>query len=1142
MWSQPIVRIWGKNGKVSGAGVLALPGYVVTCAHVVCKALGLDIDASVKLGETVKLDFPFADLEGQGVGGFEGVGSLVAFAPLRVEAEYARRPSDLAVISVRFKSTGPTPCILSSKAVESGSQVSAYGFPPSIPAGSLATGTVQAADARGWIPIVADSQIGQFLSPGFSGAPIFAGKDQVNGECFLGIAVSSDGDPSLRTGRIIPAEMIARVLRGVSNPYRPMRHFESSDVAFFYGRDDFCERILKDPRRSQFVVLAGPTGCGKSSVLRAGLIAAWQRKGFCTRLVPRFLDPLVDLGHALELKGKPSVEDIYSRLKALAVSERYQGVVLVIDQLEEMFPSNSNKTHTRKSLAALEVISRALHFDPEHLRVVLAIREDFLRQLLVLASEALRERIENALSFVLPLDEKELFDAIVRPAKHFSARFDRGLPELIATDALRVQAPTAMLQILLDAMWPKDGDGVITRETYVALRGEAQTGIEGAFASFADLALKELSPEEQGQLRRAMLELVETSNSRRKAQPLTTFTPQQQEVLQQLTKSGLISIRDDRHGKLVEIGHESLIVTWKRLQQWLHETQAFRAWRDDMRGRLPSPHIKQLLTGPALESALLRREQFLPELEADPGLLALIDESEAEKLKEERAAEQIREETDARVRNERDRAMRMQSLFLAAESRAALNAGDSGTALLLALEALPDSDLGIDRPATEAARLALRNALNRHNEVAVLIGHLGRVRCARFDQTGNRVLSGGDDGRVGLWDAVTGARIRFPLIQLDAPIIRIWISRDNQTLAVLSQGGQLQLHEYQGDSTQLVNTTYLTPGTYVHYNGIGRNFVIVPPSAFRPELLINGELVESPKIRNAHWLPNSSITVMAWHVSARCWVSGHEDGSLALWETESLEPCMPYFSRKNESDQPIRTLSCASATDVPVLLVVDEEGCMTKWRINRVGQRGNARWSLYRVGGQVDGVVRASIGAAGSTAIAVVRQAGRLYLLSIGQTQGNHDLGIVWREDVGRFVPEPNGEFEGDERPLIRISRQNKCAFMAIGPHVFQFTLDNGPSLVPIAVLRGAVRQIGEHADTGRIVVAGNDGTVRVLSLKPEITLMPDDQKLVTYARRRMTRNLTSAQRLEHYLDEESALGHVNEIVTTPDFFNSGAD
>lgn len=1136
MWSQPIVRIWGKDGKVSGAGVLALPGYVVTCAHVVCKALGFDIDASVKLDETVKLDFPFADLNGQGVEGFEGYGSLVAFAPLRAEAEHARRPSDLAVISVKFKSAGPTPCIPSSEPVTSGSEVSAYGFPPSIPAGSLATGTVQATDARGWIPIVADSQIGQFLSPGFSGTPIFAGKDQVNGKCFLGIAVSSDGDPNLRTGRIIPAEMIARVLRGVTNPYRPMRHFETSDVAFFYGRDDFCERLLKDPHRSQFVVLAGPTGCGKSSVLRAGLIPAWQQKGFCTRLVPRFLDPLADLGHALELQGKPGADEIYSKLKALAVSGSYQGVVLVIDQLEEMFPSTCNKIHTRKSLAALEVISRAINSNPYRLRVVLAIREDFLRQLLVLATEALRERIENSLSFVLPLDDKELVAAIVSPAKHFSARFDNGLPELIATDALRVQAPTAMLQILLNAMWPKDGDGVITRETYVGLRGEAQTGIEGAFASFADLALKELSPHEQGLLRRAMLELVETSNSRRKAQPLKKFNRQQQQVLQQLTKSGLISIRDDRHGEIVEIGHESLIVTWKRLQQWLHETQAFRAWRDDMRGRLPSPQIKQLLTGPALESALLRREQFSSELESDPGLLALIAESEAEKLKEERAAEQTREETDARVRNERDRAMRMQSLFLAAESRAALNAGDSGTALLLALEALPDSDLGIDRPATEAARLALRNALNRHNEVAVLIGHLGSVRCARFDQTGNRVLSGGDDGRVGLWDAVSGARIRFPLIQLDASIIRIWISRDHQTLAVLSQDGQLQLHEYQGDSTQLVKAVYLTPGTYVHYNGIGRNFVIVPPGAFRPELLINGELWESPRIRTPHWLPNSTITVMAWHVSAKCWVSGHEDGSLALWDTESLEPCMQYVSRLNESDQPIRTLSCASTTAVPVLLVVDEEGCMTKWRINRVGQGGNSRWTLYRVGGQIDGVVRASISASGSTAIAVVREAGRLYLLSIGQTQGNHDLGLVWREDVSRFVPELNGEFEADERPLIRISRQNRCAFMAIGPRVFQFALDKGHSLVAIAVLRGAVRQIGEHADFGRIVVAGNDGTVRVLSLKPEITLIPGDQELVTYARRRIIRNLTSAQRLEHYLDEESALGSANEIVTTPVF------
>ncbi|VVP59674.1 hypothetical protein PS850_06115 [Pseudomonas fluorescens] len=1131
MQSPSLARIWGVNGKICGAGVLALPGYVVTCAHVVSMAANNNPRASVVLDTPVKLDFPFANTG-------EAVGRLVAIIPGNEAEERIRRPSDLAVIAVEFMSEGPAPCVLSSKDLQPGVEIWAYGFPSGYPNGSLAQGILQAPDARGWFPVVAGSSIGQFIAPGFSGAPIFVQHDQMFANCFLGIAVSADLDPSMRTGRMIPASMIAPILRGVTNPYRPMRFFESSDAEFFHGRNEFCDRIFKDKRRSQFVVLAGPTGCGKSSVVRAGLIPMWRREQFFTCLVPRFLDPLVDLGRALDLEPgqPPDVDKINSRLTTLANRGRYKGLVLVIDQLEDMFPPIDYEAKPH-SLAELELLYQAMNRHRDRLRVILAIREDFLRQLLTLASKELQELIENSLSFVLPLNEKELHDAIVKPAEHFCAVFDNGLPEMIASDALRVQAPTAMLQIALDALWPKEEGGEITHAAYNTLRGEAQTGIEGAFANFADLALNQLPSESKEQLRKAMLNLVETSSGRRKAELLSRFTAQQQEVLCELAKSGLMSIRKHPDGELVEIGHESLIVTWKPLQQWLHETRAFRAWRDDMRARLPTEHTRQLLDGPALESALFRREQFAAELEADPEILKLIDESVTARDKKQREVEQIREEADILVRNERDRALRMQSIFLAAESKKALHAGDSGTALLLALEALPDAVRGIERPTTAEARLALRNALEHHNEAAVLIGHKGSVRCARFDQTGTTVISGGDDGYVGLWNATSGEKICFPLLKMAAPILHIWLSRDNQTLAVLSQDGQLQLLAYHREKTRPIREVSLKPGTYVYYHGEGEGFIIVPPGARQPELLIDGE-VWKPKLQKPHWIPDSEITVMAWHGPANCWVSGHQDGSLALWRPESLEPCMNYLRGPNNT--PIWTISCSSEGDVLKLLIVDEKDCLTKWRIKRTGERKHSLWSLHRVGGEIKGVKRAILKASGTTAVAVIRDEGRHYLTSIGPVKGNHDLGTVWRVDIDAILRAASVQREANTRPLLRIARRSKRAFLAIGPCVFQFEMDNDHSLVPIAVMRGAVQHISEFS--GRIIVAGDDGTVRILFGRPGEVLILEEQELVDCARQRIARNLTSVQRIEHYLVEASAFEHADEIVTSPNFPALGVD
>lgn len=1114
-WSHSIARIKGTNRAV-GAGVLALPGIVVTCAHVVRDCTP---DRSLFKGKIVKLDFPFADIT-------DVTGKVIEFELPDERIINTGRALDVAIIAINATHKIPAPCVLSDRLVPLRTPFSAYGFPSSYEHGVLAEGILEGSDTRGWMSVVADKTMGHAIVPGFSGTPLFSGHgENVDGDHFWGIVVRSDADLQAKSAWLIPAEGISRMLRRIASPYRKLQHFDTIDRVFFHGRTGFCDQVLADKHRSAFMVLVGPSGCGKSSVMRAGILPALQRQQWQTRLVGRLRNPIADLGKAILTSGEatlPNSDQILRQIVSLSSDNKFHGLAIAVDQFEDAFPSESGIENS-SAKDVLKIILDAMDLLGDRLRIVLSIRGDFLQQLMDAATGRLRHVIENGLTFVPNLSETELLAAISAPAKHFFVNYDAGLAERIVRDALRVQAPSAMLQIALDAMWPGDADGRISANAYDALKGEAATGIEGALARLADDVLSTMTVELQASLRAAMLDLVDTQTGRRRPQQLAKFEEAQQRVLRQLEESRLISIREDSRGSLVELSHDSLIDTWTTLQRWLSETRTFRAWRDSVRGRQNS----ELLSGHALEIALAMRADFPVELSSEQELLDLIAKSEEHSLSETREQERAREEAEEKLRMERDRALTMQSLFLAAESRTALRSGDSGTALLLALEALPNPTTLTVRPVVEEARIALRTAMKQHNEVAVLLGHEAGVRCARFDSSGTRVITGGNDGRVCLWDATTGKRMSFPRVQMPRAVTRLWLSRDDQMMLVHSCDGSLHRYELQGHHCRLLSHIHVEPHTHIHYRGDGTKAIVSPPDASRPRAWDGGELSSFEPHRVDRWLPTTAVTAMAFHAHMGCWITGHEDGSLQLWHPDTLLPYMRYSS--NAEQIPIRILSCAATT--PELIVVDVDGCLTKWRIRVKGRRIDENWSMYRVGGEIHGVERANISGTGNSAVVSIRDTGRRFIACLGQTQGQHNLGVVWQLDLSTLMYDSTTVFD-DIRPLFRLSRHGHGGYIAVGPRVFSFSVKSENSVIPIAVMRKPVTQINEHIETGRLVIAGEDGTARIIRLTPKKVPKLEDHQLVTFAQGLVQRKLTQAQRVAHYLDEATNGHGVNDVVT----------
>src|SRR5207248_1610114 len=63
-----------------------------------------------------------------------------------------------------------------------------------------------------------------------------------------------------------------------TSPYVGLASFQEHDAERFFGREKLTEQLVTRVQNSRFVVIAGPSGSGKSSLARAGLIHALKNR------------------------------------------------------------------------------------------------------------------------------------------------------------------------------------------------------------------------------------------------------------------------------------------------------------------------------------------------------------------------------------------------------------------------------------------------------------------------------------------------------------------------------------------------------------------------------------------------------------------------------------------------------------------------------------------------------------------------------------------------------------------------------------------------------------------------------------------------------------------------------------------------
>ncbi len=439
-------------------------------------------------------------------------------------------------------------------------------------------------------------------------------------------------------------------------PYKGLRYFDCNeeDPKYFHGRESLTDQLLDKVRQSNFLAIVGQSGSGKSSVMRAGLLhqlkqgekLAGSGRWKIQILVPgehplqclalSFLDPKLSVVEkAKQLKeAKQILTDGSEGLELLIQASEMPRVVIVIDQFEEVFTLCEDVVEREQFLSCLLEAAEKLK---GKLCLILAMRADFLGKCLEREYSGLGKKIQENLISVIPMNRKQLREAIALPAKKVKLEVEEELIGRMLNEIEGSPGSLPLLEYTLTRLWEERRENQLKLTTY-----ENLGGIGGTLNSRATEVYKQFSQEEQQIAKLIFLNLTQlgegTEDTRRRVNKAELMTEKHaqaaiEKVIEKLANEKLIVTNEN---DVIDVAHEALIRHWQQLRNWLEENRDAlgrqRKIEEEAKYWVKKEKNKEYLwTGTRLEEAV----GILKEYEANVSLSSLATEFLQESSREE---------------------------------------------------------------------------------------------------------------------------------------------------------------------------------------------------------------------------------------------------------------------------------------------------------------------------------------------------------------------------------------------------------------------------------------------------------------------------------------------------------------------------
>jgi WD40 repeat protein/DNA-binding SARP family transcriptional activator len=318
-------------------------------------------------------------------------------------------------------------------------------------------------------------------------------------------------------------------------PFKGLSAYGSDDAGYFFGRERLVAELVARLAGAPLLGIVGPSGSGKSSAMRAGLLPA-----LAAGVLPGSDRWNVSLLRPPE-HPPPNAD------------------VVAVDQFEQLFTRCVDEEQRRAFVDALTALPR----------VVIAVRADFYGR----CSEypQLARRLADGHVLVRPMRRDELRRAIELPAQRSGLEVEPELVDALLADVAGRPGALPLLSTTLLELWQHRDGRHLRLADY-----EHAGGVEAAVARLAERAFDRVEPEQRPAARRVLLRLAGDGDAAVRV-PLRELDEQ---IVQVLAGERLVTIAEGD----VEVAHEALLREWPRLRIWLEE---------DAHGRRLHRHLRE---------------------------------------------------------------------------------------------------------------------------------------------------------------------------------------------------------------------------------------------------------------------------------------------------------------------------------------------------------------------------------------------------------------------------------------------------------------------------------------------------------------------------------------------------------------------
>ena len=581
--------------------------------------------------------------------------------------------------------------------------------------------------------------------------------------------------------------MIIEVGKGeLINPYKGLHAFQEADAEDFFGRQALINKLITclkhEGEFSRFLAVLGPSGSGKSSVVKAGLLPVLRQgalpgsqQWFIIDMLPR-AHPIEELDINLSrISANPNVnvsqqlsrdERGLLRCARMILPKEDGELLIIIDQFEELFTLVEDKNEASHFM---DLIYSSVTDSHSQVNVIITLRADFYDRPLMYPdfSNLLKERT----SLVIPLSTRELEDAIRTPAEQAGVVLEKSLVPAVITDVLNQPGALPLLQYALTELFELRDGRRLTHQAYGSIGG-----VLGALGRRAEAVYTDLVDDEKDTARQMFLRLVTlgegVEDTRRRvlrseleSLPAVSLP----KVIGLFGQARLLSFDRDPNTRdsTIEVAHEALLKEWHRLKTWLDES------RTDLRiQRILTRSAKEWLSEDQDPSFMLRGSR-LAQFE-DWFAVSTITLTTDERV----YLAACLEARQAREKEEDERHLReleQISIGLAGQALHEIDGPYPDRAVPLALESLEEY------PYTWQAHRALGEAVLNHR-LNFVLSHGGFVNSLELSQNGNLLLTGSNDGSVRIWRTSDGTGI---LSMSDGnPVIAKWSKDESSILTI----------------------------------------------------------------------------------------------------------------------------------------------------------------------------------------------------------------------------------------------------------------------------------------------------------------------------------------------------------------------